>query len=99
MSLSSAALKKAGSEPSARWTIGDNENFMIVGNLPNESGLYLFVANNQIKYVGMADKSLHVRIYRYLATMNTSWPNEWVPREVYMGLREALNGRMYKSTR
>lgn len=88
-----ADLKKRGFTRSAS-LYKQQETYKLEGELPKAPGLYLFVIDSIIKYVGIADSSLWTRVRRYRESIDRikNRPDpEYTPRKVYTELLRFLN--------
>jgi hypothetical protein len=85
--LSLAALRKAGFEQSGLWRRNEVGAPSVAGTIPKLPGVYLFVVDDKVHYVGKADKSLHTRVGAYSRTLRRSKRL----RLVHKGIEKALN--------
>ena len=88
--LSLRALRKAGFKKCAAWSLDDSGKPQVLGSLPPEPGVYLFVVGSKIHYVGKADDSLQKRLRRYAGAMRRDERS----RPVHKGIdKELASGR------
>ena len=84
--LSLDELRAAGFERCGTWTL-EGEQIDVLGDLPRNPGVYLFVVRRKVRYVGKADGPLRKRISRYRRTMQKGDR----PRSVHEGIEAALD--------
>jgi hypothetical protein len=86
--LSLKDLKNVGFKQCAVWRLrDDNSAFLEVEDVISEKpGIYLFVVDGKVRYVGKADDTLHKRVHSYQRRMGGTKR----PRPVHKGIRDAL---------
>ena len=83
--LSLKDLKHVGFKQCAFWRLRDNSTFL-EGELPKNPGIYLFVVDDIVRYVGKADETLYRRVRSYERRMR----GDKRLRPVHEGIRDAL---------
>jgi hypothetical protein len=85
--ISLAGLKKAGFEKTGGFSTLKGGPELWRENIPGDPGLYLFVIDEEIYYVGKTQRSLRRRILAYRRALDRDFRR----REVHNGLEEALD--------
>jgi len=83
--LSLAKLKKSGFAKTGRLGLVENGPG-VIGAIPTEPGIYLYVLDGKVHYVGKSDKSLRRRILAYARGLGRDLPR----RKVHLGILEAF---------
>jgi hypothetical protein len=79
-------LETAGFTESATWRLGADGRPRLDGEMPNEPGLYLFVDDGVVCYIGVTSGTLHKRMRPYSRRLK----NAIAGRPVYNGIETAL---------
>lgn len=62
---SAQTLLLAGFKHLGSWTLAEGDGIELTVKAPAESGVYAFVADDTIKYIGVTQRTFHQRMYNY----------------------------------
>jgi hypothetical protein len=86
--LSLKDLKNVGFKQCASWRLRDDKSsfLQVETEIPEKPGIYLFVVDDKVRYVGKADKTLNHRVHSYESRRRGGKR----ARPVHVGVRDAL---------